>query len=395
MLEAQLQVCCLLMCLHLYLSNELVYGTEIRRVADEVRSGLNPHPAKQKEMNVPAAETAANGVELERGMQHKYRETVLFFPSEAQYCHSYCTYCFRWAQFVGSSDIQFASNDAERLKSYLRKNRSVTDLLLTGGDPMVLNSRQLSRYLDSLCQDPSLDHVQTIRIGSKSLAYWPYKYVTDDDADAFLRLLERTVKSGKHVAFMAHFSHPVELSTPVVQEAIRRIRNTGVEIRAQAPLVDHVNNDPSVWSTMWKEQVRQGIIPYYMFVERDTGAKEFFGVPLERALEGYSKAMQQVSGLARTARGPSMSCTPGKVHIIGIEEVHSEKVFVLKFLQGRNPEWTSRVFFAKYDPNAKWMNDLQPAFGATEFFFEGEHADMESAAAVGSGSSGQLFQSIS
>lgn len=59
-----------------------------------------------------------------KGMQHKYRETVLFFATEAQYCHSFCTYCFRWAQFtaVGSSQ-QFASKDATRLRDYLRANR--------------------------------------------------------------------------------------------------------------------------------------------------------------------------------------------------------------------------------------------------------------------------------
>ena len=59
-----------------------------------------------------------------QGMQHKYRETLLFFATEAQYCHSFCTYCFRWAQFtaVGSSQ-QFASKDSKKLRDYLRANR--------------------------------------------------------------------------------------------------------------------------------------------------------------------------------------------------------------------------------------------------------------------------------
>lgn len=59
-----------------------------------------------------------------KGMQHKYRETLLFFATEAQYCHSFCTYCFRWAQFtaVGSSQ-QFASKDSKKLRDYLRANR--------------------------------------------------------------------------------------------------------------------------------------------------------------------------------------------------------------------------------------------------------------------------------
>lgn len=363
----------------------------IRKKANEVRASLNPHPAKQREMNVPN-HTVDDQIAFEKGMQHKYRETVLFFPSEAQYCHSYCTYCFRWAQFVGEADAQFASNQVDALTGYLRENRAVSDILFTGGDPMVLKSKQLGKYLDTIATDPSLDHIQTIRIGSKSLAYWPYKYVTDEDADDMLRLLERVVSSGKHVSLMAHFSHPAELSTPVVREAIRRIRGTGVQIRCQAPLTNHINNDPDTWATMWREQVKLGMVPYYMFVERDTGAKQWFGVPLARALEVYNGAIQQLSGLARTARGPSMSCTPGKVHILGAEEVNGEKVFVLKFLQGRNPRWTDRVFFAEYDETAKWMDDLRPAFGADKFFFEDELAEMERAALCGSGSSGQLFQ---
>ena len=147
---------------------------DIRELANVIRGMLNPHPAKQKEMNVPSRvrEDEKEPLEFERGMQHKYRETVLFFPSESQYCHSYCTYCFRWAQFIGSESLQFASNDLVELMLYLRRNKQVTDLLITGGDPMVLSSEQLRRYLDPIVNDPELAHLTNIRIGSKSLAYW-------------------------------------------------------------------------------------------------------------------------------------------------------------------------------------------------------------------------------
>lgn len=69
-----------------------------------------------------------------------------------------------------------------------------------------------------------------------------------------------------------------------------------------------------------------------MFVERDTGPREYFGLPLERVYEIYTKAFEDISGLARTVRGPSMSATPGKVHVLGINEIAGEKVFTLKFL---------------------------------------------------------------
>ena len=343
---------------------------EIQALAREIQAGLNPHPAGQQEMNVPHLD----GQPLE-GMQHKYRETVLFFPSQGQVCHSYCTFCFRWAQFVGDKDLRFAASEAETLHNYLASDKNITDLLITGGDPMVMKTRHLVGYLEALLE-PRLDHLQTIRLGTKSLTFWPQRFVTDPDADELLRLFERLVAGGKHLALMAHVNHWQELDTPIAREAIRRIQATGAIIRTQAPLLDHINNDPEVWVKMWRTQVRLGMIPYYMFVERDTGAKRYFDVPLARAYEVYRQAIQQVSGLARTARGPSMSAGPGKVEIQGITELQGEKVFMLRFIQGRNPDWVQRPFFAKYDPKATWLHELVPAFGEKEFFFSEEYAAM-------------------
>ena len=121
---------------------------------------------------------------------------------------------------------------------------------------------------------------------------------------------------------------------------------------------------------MWRVQVQLGAVPYYMFVERDTGPKNYFEVPLANAAEIFRTAYKRVSGLARTVRGPSMSATPGKVAVDGVAEIHGEKVFVLKFIQGREPDWVGRPFFAQYDPKATWLDDLRPAFGEQRFFFE-------------------------
>ncbi len=339
-------------------------------IAWDIRNELNPHPAAQQQLNVPLLD----GEPLQ-GIQHKYRETVLFFPSQGQTCHSYCSFCFRWAQFVGDKDLRFAAKEADHLHRYLKQHGEVSDLLITGGDPMVMKTKNLEQYLSPLTS-PALEHIQTVRIGSKALSFWPYRFVTDADADDLLRLLDRLVRAGKHVAFMAHFNHWRELETPVVREAIRRIRDTGAEIRSQSPLVAHINDSADVWARMWRAQVRLGIIPYYMFVERDTGARHYFEVPLVRASSIYRDAMQRVSGLARTARGPSMSAGPGKVEIQGITEVAGEKVMALRFIQGRNPDWVQRPFFARYDEHATWLDQLQPAFGEPEFFYETEFRAM-------------------
>ncbi|MEA3278391.1 MAG: lysine 2,3-aminomutase [Pseudomonadota bacterium] len=344
---------------------------EIEALANELRRGLNPHPAGQMELNIPVED----GAPLD-GLQHKYRETVLFFPSQGQTCHAYCTFCFRWAQFVGDKELKIANSEAQALHRYLRKHRQVTDLLMTGGDPMIMKTRNLSPYLEPLL-DPEFDHVQTVRIGTKSLTFWPYRFVTDDDADDMLRLLERLVEGGKHVAVMAHYNHAQELSTGIAREAIGRLRATGVEIRSQGPVIRHINDDFRSWADMWQTQVALGIIPYYMFVERNTGAQHYFQVPLARAWEIYRDAMQRVSGLGRTARGPSMSAGPGKVEIQGVAQIHGEKVFVLRFIQGRDADWVQRPFFAKFDSEASWLDQLHPAFGEKRFFFEQEYQAMK------------------
>ena len=344
--------------------------SEIKEEANRIRLQLNPHPAGQTTMNVPTVDG-----EPIPGLQHKYNETVLYFPAAGQTCHSYCTFCFRWAQFVGMHDLRFAAKEAAQLKEYVRRHQEVTNVLVTGGDPMVMKTSVIERYLDPLL-DPALDNLHTIRFGTKSVAYWPQRFVTDEDADDLLRYFEKISNTGRSVAVMAHYNHYRELETPIAREAIRRIRDTGAVIRSQSPILAHINDEAGVWELMWREQVRLGIMPYYMFVERDTGAKKYFEVPLAKAYKAFREAYRHVTGLGRTVRGPSMSATPGKVEITGITNVNGEDLFVLQFLQGRNSDWVRKPFFAKYDPEASWLTDLKPGLGADKFFYEDELAAM-------------------
>lgn len=338
---------------------------ELEAAARAIQIGMNPHPAGQMELNVPRLD---DGTPLQ-GMQHKYRETTLFFPGSGQTCHTYCTYCFRWAQFVGIDELKFANNQASGLADYLRAHKEVNSVLFTGGDPMVMKTSVLRRYIEPLLA-PDLSHVNSIRIGTKAPAYWPQRFTSDADADDLLRLFEEVRESGRHLAVMAHYSHPRELETAVAQNAVARIASTGAIVRCQAPLIKHVNDSADAWKRLWRREVLLGAIPYYMFVERDTGPKRYFEVPLARAFDIFSEAYRSVSGLARTVRGPSMSATPGKVIVDGVTEVHGERVFVLKMLQGRDPRWVNQIFFAKFDPAATWLDQLKPAFGKTEFFFD-------------------------
>jgi KamA family protein len=350
---------------------------EVRGAANDIRRSLNPQPDGQLTHNVPYLD----GKPLP-GLQHKYRETVLFFPGQGQTCHAFCTYCFRWAQFVDLPDVRFHTLETDNLVAYLKAHPEVTDLLVTGGDPMIMKTSVLRRYIEPVLTE-ELPHLRNIRIGTKALAYWPQRFVTDPDADDLLRLFEEVVASGRHLALMAHYSHPAELGPEIARKAVQRVRGSGAEIRLQAPVLHRVNDNSDAWAELWRTAVTLGMFPYYMFIERDTGPRQYFEVPLVRTHEIFRQAYNQISGLARTVRGPLMSASPGKVRVLGVTDVFGEKCFVLDFLQARNPELVRRPFFARFDPEATWFDQLKPVFDGDREFFDhalkavqaGEQAD--------------------
>ncbi|MBD3223086.1 MAG: 4Fe-4S cluster-binding domain-containing protein [Caldithrix sp.] len=323
---------------------------EEREAVARIRHDLNPHPANQKD-NIPSI-----GDRLFGGIQHKYKETVLFFPAQGQTCHSYCTYCFRWAQFVNLEEHKFKSKEQTELFDYLAYNKGVTDVLFTGGDPLWMSNSQLIPYLNTMIEK-ELQHVKNIRIGTKALAFHPERFL-DEEGDVLMKKFESLQKAGKKIALMAHFSHEKELQTKKVIKAAERLKNAGVIIRTQAPLIKGINDSGALWRDMWITQVNLGMVPYYMFIERDTGAHEYFAVPLARAYQIFTEAYSQVSGLAKTVRGPSMSTDPGKVLVDGIISLGGEKKFLLKLIQSRKPELINIPFYADFDMNATWLDEL-------------------------------------
>ena len=190
---------------------------------------------------------------------------MLFFPAAGQTCHAYCTYCFRWAQFIGDSDLRFAQKDAGSLFTYLDEHPEVTDtlrtthahaprpqshhvqyhslhtllptphtphptplglqvsdILFTGGDPMFMKTRLIKEYFEPFKDPDFLPHIKNLRIGTRALTFWPQRFTSDDDADELHKCL-REVKEvgGRHVAVMAHLSHVRELQTEKVRAAIK------------------------------------------------------------------------------------------------------------------------------------------------------------------------------
>lgn len=324
-----------------------------QHVAD-LRRRLNPDPSAQLELNRPLIAGAPAS-----GLQHKYSSTLLYFPAAGQTCHAYCSFCFRWPQFVGEPALKQSEPDASRLYRYLLEHREISDLLVTGGDPLVMGAERLEALLLPLLGN-EFEHVKHLRLGTKALSFWPRRFVTDPDAERLLALFARLVSAGKHLALMMHVDHPRELEHPLTLEAIRRLRATGAVLRQQAPLLQGINADAAILRQLWERSTHLGLVPYYLFMARDTGAHAGFKVTLEQALELYRQAFSESTGLARTVRGPVMSATPGKVELLDILGTGSDQRFVLRFLQARDPAWVGRLFEARFDPQATWFDQLKP-----------------------------------
>lgn len=228
---------------------------------------------------------------------------------------------------------------------------------------MVMSTARLRSHVDPLLDVPS---VRTIRFGTKSLAYWPMRFTTDDDADDLLRLLERIVASGRLAAVMAHVSHDRELATDQARSAIARIRSTGAVVYCQAPIMRHINDDPYTWRRMWSAQVSLGAVPYYMFMARDTGPRAYFEVPIARAMRVFQDAYRSLPGLARTVRGPVMSTTSGKLVVDGPMGGTDGHALQVRFLQARDPALVGRPFQVTHPPFAVWADQLTASCGTPD-----------------------------
>lgn len=316
-----------------------------------------------RHIGAPGSIPRLNGEPIQ-GMYSNFPTIVSLFPDPmVKTCHSYCSYCFRWIMF-GDSDVQANSSYQDPMTPipWLREHPEVTDVLFTGADPLVLKADTIRKFIDPVLD---IDSIQVIRLSSKALAWWPYRFTTEGDADNLLRLFEYVQSRGKHLNFCAHFTHPRELAHPEVAKAVQRIRSTGAVIRTQGPLIRDVNDSPETWSEMWTHQIALGMVPYYMFMEADHHPQNCFRVRPAEALRIFQAAQKMTTGLARTVRGPVFMYDLNRVLLDGTTELNGQKYFVLKTLQSP-PETQSEgmIKLVPYDEHATHLGDLYSLFNS-------------------------------
>jgi lysine 2,3-aminomutase len=275
------------------------------------------------------------------GLQHKYRATALMLISDN--CGGLCRFCFRKRLFINPEED--STRDFSKDIEYIRGHPEISNVLLTGGDALMIPVSRLNKVVSALF---SIKHVKSVRIGTKLPAYDPLRITGDESLHEMVR---ENSKPGKMLYFMTQFNHPREM-TNEAREALDVLRLSGASLANQTPILNGVNNDPETLSGLCSNLAEAGNIPYYLFQCRPATGNRHFTVPVESTYEVYEKAKRSLSGLAKRARYV-MSHSTGKIEIIGMD---SENVY-MKYHQAVNPVDIGRVMSFKRNPKALWFDD--------------------------------------
>lgn len=292
-----------------------------------------------------ASNEAANTVL--RGVQHKYPDTALLLCNEV--CGAYCRYCFRKRLFMNDNDE--ASKDLTPGIDYIRAHPEITNVLLTGGDPLLLSTRRLTEIIGALRE---IEHVQIIRIGTKMTAFNPFRVLDDP---ALLEMFAKYSTPNKRIYVMNHFDHPRELTGEAV-DCMDKLIRAGVIMTNQCPLIAGINDDPQVLSDMFRRLSWIGCPPYYLFQGRPTAGNDPYKVPIVRGWEIFREALRHGSGLARRARFV-MSHETGKIEILAVDDKH----IYLRYQRAKDADLRGRFLVYKRGDAAYWLDDLEPAEG--------------------------------
>ena len=304
-----------------------------------------------------ASNEAANTVA--RGVQHKYPDTALLLCNEV--CGAYCRYCFRKRLFMNDNDE--AIKDLTAGYAYIREHPEITNVLLTGGDPLLLSTRRLTEIIENL---RAIEHVQIIRIGTKMTAFAPDR-VTGDPA--LLEMLAKYSTPHKRIYFMNHFDHPRELTDEAIDGLDQLIR-AGVILTNQCPMIAGINDDPEVLSELFRKLSWIGCPPYYVFQGRPTAGNDPYKVSIVRGWEIFRQALRRGAGLARRARFV-MSHETGKIEVLAVD---AEKIY-MRYQRAKDAELRGRFLVYERNDEAYWLDDLTPIPGTGSPIFPPEALD--------------------
>ncbi|MFQ5444001.1 MAG: KamA family radical SAM protein [Nitrospinales bacterium] len=278
-----------------------------------------------------------------KGLEHKYGSTALLLVNEV--CAAYCRFCFRKRLFM--DDNEEVTKDVSEGLKYIHKHKEINNILLTGGDPMIMSTSKLEPIIRQIRE---IDHVQIIRIGTKIPAFNPFRIINDPQ---LFKMIKRYSTNEKKIYVMAHFNHPREL-TKVAIMGLNTLMKAGAVIVNQTPLVKGVNDDPEVLAELFTKLSFIGVPPYYIFIVRPTLGNKSYVLPIEESYRIFERARTHCSGLAKRAR-LVMSHSTGKIEVVGLTSTH----IFFKYLRAAKQEDSGRFMVFKRNPEAFWFDDYE------------------------------------
>ena len=288
-----------------------------------------------------ASDEGANTVA--RGVQHKYADTALLLCNEV--CGAYCRYCFRKRLFMAGNDD--VNNDVSEGLDYIREHPEISNVLLTGGDPLLMSTRRIAAILEALA---TIEHVRIVRIGSKMPAFDPWRLRRDSGLQ---RVLQDHPRQRQRIYLMAHFDHPRELTAEALAE-LEAWNAAGVTAVNQCPLIRGINDRPEVLAELWSRLSYAGCPPYYLFQGRPTAGNAPYEIPIVEGWSIFQQALARGSGLARRARFV-MSHATGKIEIVAVDR----SSIYLRYHQAKDPANLGRFLVAEREDTAGWLDELR------------------------------------
>ncbi|MFD2114722.1 KamA family radical SAM protein [Paenibacillus yanchengensis] len=275
------------------------------------------------------------------GCQHKYGTTALLIVSEV--CGAYCRYCFRKRLF--RNDVKEAVSNVDPGIAYIAAHPEINNVLLTGGDSLILGTPKLRTIIEQLRQ---IEHVKIIRLGSKMPVFNPMRIYEDE---GLLDLIRQYSTPEKRIYVMAHINHPREV-TEQAKRGFDALHDAGAIVVNQTPIIRGINDNADTLAELLDILSWAGVTPYYFFINRPVAGNNDFVVPLADAYRLVEQAKAKTSGLGKRVR-LSMSHSSGKIEILAIE---SGKAY-LKYHQAREGNY-GQFMILDCPPDAAWFDDL-------------------------------------
>jgi len=220
-----------------------------------------------------------------QGLVHRYPSKVLIFPSN--YCGAYCRYCFR-RKLNRNKETFLTSKELEPIFQYIEQNSQIEEVILSGGDPLVLDDNKLVEIFSRLAL---ISHIKITRIHTRMPVTIPYR-ITDN-----LVLALSEYKKRFPIYFVLHIDSIAEISNQT-KAAVTRLTDAGFPCLASCPLLRGVNDDETKLRALWTELVTLRVKPYYLFHSDPVAGLRHFLVPIERGLQIMQNLYDNMSGLA-------------------------------------------------------------------------------------------------